>query len=42
MDLVSNDINLDLIILSSFVPKVDKSMWEPVQQLAWFGAVPNA
>ena len=37
MQRVSSDIKNDLL-LSGFVPKVDKSCWEPVQQLTWLGA----
>ena len=41
MEKISNDIKLDLIS-SGFVPKVDKCIWEPVQELTWLGAVLNA
>ena len=37
----AQDIKTDLI-LSGFIPKVDKSLWEPVQELTWLGAVLNS
>ena len=30
------------LISSGFVPKADKSLWEPVKELTWFGAVLNS
>ena len=41
MQIIPQDIKTDLI-LSGFVPKVDKSLWEPVQELTWLGAVLNS
>ncbi|MES9971262.1 MAG: reverse transcriptase domain-containing protein, partial [Candidatus Thiodiazotropha sp.] len=41
MQSVSQDIKNDLL-LSGFVPKVDKSLWEPVQEMTWLGAVLNS
>ena len=38
---IAQGIKTDLL-LSGFVPKVDESLWEPVQEVAWLGAVLNS
>ena len=35
---IANEVNIDLI-KSGFVPKAEKSFWQPVKRLVWLGTI---
>lgn len=40
-NVLSNEVEQDLLD-SGFIPKADKSLWIPVQELQWLGAIINS